>query len=263
MFDFSENNIQELLEGMYDGSITEYELPENLYYAIADFLKSGLYKGFGGGLDAFEAGTSDLELLTELRENIYMFSAAKTFQQVKDMRDELTFEDSMRTFSEFKELAGSIFDTYNEVYLHTEYDTAIASAQMGAKWNKIEAQKDILPYVRLSVVEDANTSDICEPLDGLTVRTDDPILDTCYPPNHFGCRTLAEQLSEDDGELSSKEDVDAAADHAEEHMDDIFKMNVGKDRVIFSDEHPYFDVSKGDKGFARENFGLYIPEDDE
>ena len=49
-------------------------------------------------------------------------------------------------------------------------------------------------------------------------------------------------------------------------MDDTFKGNVGKDKVIFKDKgkgkHPYFDVPKKYVKFARTNFGLNIPEND-
>jgi hypothetical protein len=133
---------------------------------------------------------------------------------------------------------------------------------MGVRWNRIEAEKDILPLIRLSVVEDENTSDICEPLDGITLPVDDPFWNEFYPPNHFRCRTTAEQLEAHAG-VSSKEDVERAAEHADKEMDDAFKMNVGKDKVVFSDEHPYFDIEPKDRGFAADNFGLPIPGDDE
>lgn len=262
MFQYSDAYLKALLEGIYDGSITEYDLPENLYYALADHLKKALYEGFGGGLDSFSEGSYDLELLTELRENIYMFSAAKTFQQVSDMRDALTFDDAIRPFSEFKELAGQIFDQYNDTWLRTEYDTAIGQAQNASKWSTIQQQKDILPLLKYSAVEDANTSEICAPLDGICLPVDDPFWDEFMPLNHFNCRCLVEQFAEDEATVTSKGEAEDAAEDSGDKMQDMFKMNAGKDRVIFSDEHPYFDISKGDKGFARENFGLDIPEED-
>lgn len=263
MFDFSDKYIKALLQGVYDGDITEYDLPENLYYAIANYLKKGTYEGFGvTGLDDLSLDTMDLDLLTELRENIYMFSAAKTFQQVSEMRDALTFEDTIRPFSEFKEIATQIFNTYNEVYLKTEYNTAVGQAQNASKWNRIEKDKDVLPLLKYSAVEDANTSDICAPLDGICLPVDDPFWYEFMPLNHFNCRCMVEQIAEGEEKVSGKGDVEAASETAGDDMQDMFKMNAGKDRVIFSDEHPYFDVSKGDKGFARENFGLDIPEED-
>lgn len=258
---FSDKQIAELLEGVYDGDITEYDLPADLYYAIADYLKKGLYKGFGGELTDFEIDSTDHVLLTELRENIYMFSAAKTYQQVKQMSEALTDNHSLRSFKDFKEEAKSIFDQYNVDYLRAEYDTAIASGQMGARWNDIEENKKVLPYLKISVVEDANTSEICAPLDGICLPVDNDFWDEYYPPNHWNCRSTVEQLDEEEGKdnLSSDGDVTHAKEHANEDMQDIFKMNVGKDHVVFSDEHPYFDVEKKDQGFARDNFDLPIP----
>ena len=45
-------------------------------------------------------------------------------------------------------------------------------------------------------------------------------------------------------------------------MDDMFKMNSGRDGYVFKEDHPYFDVAKGDKEFARRNFDLKIPSKD-
>lgn len=270
MFKFSDEEIQKLVAAIFSGEITEYDLPEYLYFSLADALKDGLYKGFGIDFNTLteqinkgvsEFTTSDLELLTELRENTYFFSAAKTFQQTKEMSDLLTGKEALTTFPEFKAAALEIFGTYNEDWLKTEYGDAIAKAQMAVKWNDIIESKDILPYVKFSVVEDANTTDICQPLDGIVVKIDDPMLDIYYPPNHWNCRTTIEQ-QEDDVTLSSKEDVDKATAHADEEMTDTFRMNSGKDKVIFSENHPYFDVDKKDRAFAEKNFNLPIPDSD-
>jgi SPP1 gp7 family putative phage head morphogenesis protein len=262
MFKFADAYIEAIIKGIYDGSITEYDLPDNLYYAIADHLKSAVYKGFGASIEDLSLDTMDLELLTELRENVYIFSAAKTFQQVSDMCDALTDGDKIRPFAEFKDMARDIFDTYNDTWLKTEYHTAVGQAQNASKWNRIEKQKDVLPLLKYSAIEDANTSEICAPLDGICLPVDDPFWDEFMPLNHFNCRCLVEQIAEGEENVSSKGEVENASETAGDDMQDMFKMNAGKDRVIFSDEHPYFDVSKGDKAFARENFGLDIPDED-
>lgn len=255
---YSQQQLSDLLNGVYADKINAHKLPEDLYFATANYLKDALIKGFYKEVGSYAMTKVDKELLAELRENIYMFSAAKTYQQVRVMSDAVADEDgAKRPFKEFKEDADSIFQTYNENYLRAEQDTAYASGQMGAKWNGIESQKSILPYLRISVVEDANTSDICEPLDGITLPVDDEFWDDYYPPNHFNCRSTVEQL--DEADISSPSQVDDATEHADEHMSDEFKMNVGKDKIVFSDDHPYFDVEKGDKEYAKKNFDLPIP----
>jgi SPP1 gp7 family putative phage head morphogenesis protein len=260
MFEFSDKEIEALLEGVFEGTITEYDLPEDLYFAIADYLKKGLYKGFGSSLTELAPDSKDFELLAELRENIYMFSAAKTYQEVKEISDWLVDEEGeRRSKSEFQELGRQTFSTWNDAYGDAEYDTAIGMAENAVKWQQIEEQKDVLPILRYSAVGDENTCEICQPLDGLTAPVDDPVWDTIMPENHFRCRCLVEQLEE--GETSENKDEVVAQVH--EEMDDIFKMNPGKDKVVFTDDHPYFQVETKDKGFAEENFGLPIPKDDE
>ncbi|RYD57006.1 MAG: hypothetical protein EOP56_09370 [Sphingobacteriales bacterium] len=259
MYVFSEEYITKLLQGIFDGSITPYELPTNLYFDIAEYLKKGLYEGFGATLADLVPDSTDYELLAELRENIYMFSAAKTYQETREMTDMLTDGDKVRSFREFKEEASKVFTQYNENYLRTEYNTAIGQAQMASKWQQIERDKDIFPNLRYSTIGDA--CKICGPLDGFTAPVDDPAWDTITPMNHFECACVLEQHDED-AELTPKEDRDELLDTASGLMQPTFRMNPGKDKVVFDKEHPYFDVAPKDRDFAEMNFGLPIPEDD-
>ena len=255
---FTDKEIDGLIKGVFDGEIDKENLPENLYTAIAEFLQGGLYKGFGGSVADF--GGTDLNLLQELRTNIYMFSAAKTYQEVRSMTDLMYEGDNLKPFKDFYEDAKGLYDTYNKNYAETEYNTAVASAEMGAKWNDIIKDADLFPLLKMTVVEDAQTTEICEPLDGITLPINDPFWDEFYPPNHWNCRSTVLQL--DEGEVSSKSEVSKAKEHADEDMQDVFKMNVGKDEFVFSPEHPYFTtVPKEDRELAKENFGLPLPED--
>ena len=268
---YSDAQIESLIKNIFDGDTTADDLPESLYFAIADYLKKALYKGFGGTLEDFDG--KPLELLTKLRENIYMFSSAKTFQQTLEMSDALTDSDNnIRTFSQFRKAAADIYAKYNggnflqdddkAGYLRTEYNTAIAGGQMAERWTQIESQADDLPYLQMSVVEDANTSEICEPLDGITLPVTDPFWDEYYPPNHFNCRSSVLQLGED-AKLSTSKEVNQAKEHADEDMTAMFKNNVGKTGEVFNESHGYFIVPKEYQDLAERNFDLPIPETDE
>lgn len=257
---YSKKQIERLLEGIAAGVVTVRSLPKDLYFAIAEYLKKALYKGFGAKLSDVKRGTRDYELLSELRENIYMFSAAKTYQQVRSLSDLLTDGDAVRPFSEFRDLAMQEYELYNKTWLQTEYDTAIGQAQSASLWNNIQSQKDVLPLLRYSAVMDPNTSEICAPLDGITLPVDDSFWDVFMPLNHFNCRCTVMQL--DEGAITSPEEVSSATDEVRKEMQPVFEMNPGRDRYIYDKNHPYFEVAPKDKGFARENFGLPIPESD-
>ena len=238
MFEYSDKNIEQLIEGIYNGSITEYDLPASLYNAIAKYFQKGLYKGFG--MTLADATGKDLELLTELRENIYMFSAAKTFQEVKQIGS-LMIDDTgdLRPAKEFNELGRATFDLWNDVWGATEYNTAVGQAQQASKWLEIEANKDVLPNLRYSAIEDANTSPECAAMDGIVAHVEDPIWDANAPLQHFNCRCVLLQ-EEENVKTSSAETKGTAVDTVNEHIQPMFKMNAGKDGYIFKSDHPYF-----------------------
>jgi len=266
----NDKEMDALIEGIFTGAITEYNLPENLYFAIADRLKEGVYKGFGidfsdlkknvDTLVKFDA--KDLELLIELRENVYMFSAAKTFNEVLDFKGALVNDKGeIKPFKEFKEDMLSLDEQYNKNWLRTEYDTAYGQAQNAVAWNQFEKNKDVLPNLKYSAVIDANTSDICAPLDGVCLPINDPFWNTFMPLNHFNCRCLVTQEDET-ATITSESDVKQLTKAPNEEMQSAFKINSGKKGVVFSEKHPYFSVDKEYKDLAENNFNLPIPDED-
>lgn len=258
---YTDKQIEDFLEGIYNGDITVEEIPKDLYFAVADYLKKGLYKGFGGTLEDYVG--KDLELLAELRENIYLFSGAKCYQTIREIS---TFLAQADNFKQFKEMALPSYDAQMVQYLETEYNTAIGQAMQAQQWNEIEKEKKDFPYLRYSAVVDDRTSEICEPINGVTLPVDDPFWNEYTPLNHFNCRCTLEQIDRfEDVETTSKEDIDNLVNGdggLKETVNDAFKMNSGKDGYIFSPEHPNFEVAPKDRDLARENFNLPIPEND-
>lgn len=244
---YTEKQVNKLLKGIYEGSIDANALPEDLYIGIANYLRKGLYQGYGKTLK--QAKGRDLTVVTELRENIYMFSGAKTYQEVELMRD---FAAEAKGYKEFKEATMSIFDKYNGTWLKTEYDTCIGQAQCAAKWQQFEEEKDVLPNLRYSTIGDA--CPICQPLNGLTLPVGHHKWKKVAPLNHFHCFCLLEATD------AAVKDMDIKPVLA--NMDDVFMMNPGTDGYIFSPKHPYFTVKAKDKELAKQNFNLPIPTKD-
>lgn len=255
---------ENVFSGIHSGNVTTHDLPIDLYEATANDLKKGLYKGYGGTPIDFELGSTDELLVSSMRENIYVFSAAKTYQQVKEMSDALHDGDKLLSRKEFGEKADVIFDQYNKNYLDAEYGTAIATAQNARAWNEIEKTKESLPTLIYHTNEDDQVCEICAPLDGITLDVDNEFWDEFMPPNHFNCGCYTEQ-NDGGAQVSNPDEVEEKSSSSGDNMDDSFKMNPGKDGVVFKEGdggHPYFDVEKKDIGFAEDNFGLPIPEKD-
>lgn len=257
-FKYSDSQLKELLDGIYNGSITKYAIPEDLYFAIADYLKSGLYKGFGGSLADF--GGKDLELLKELRENVYMFSGGKAYHQIDEISSLLLdAEGKRRSMLEFTRLGAGTFETWNDAWGRTEYNTAVSQGAMAVKWNEIQQNKDLLPILTYMSTEVA--CPICAPLDGVTAPVSDPIWRKIMPINHFNCNCTVRQY-EAGTKLTPTDEKDGAFKMVTKKMDDTFLMNPGIDKVIFSEKHPYFTVPKADTDYAKNNFNLPIPAKD-
>lgn len=257
-YKLTERNIKKYINGIYNGTITERDLSLDVYNAITDYLKAGLYDGYG--MTLAEAEGADLRLLSELRENVYMFGAAKNYQMTKEISSLLVNEETgeVRTAKEFNDLARETYDNWNDNWGLTEYNTAIGQGEAASKWNEIEKDAEVLPNLRYSAVLDANTSDICAPLDGLIAPVDDPIWSSVAPLNHFNCRCVLLQEGPD-AKLTPKDDKDDIVGGVLDEMQGVFKSNPGKTGNVFDKDHPYFDVPKKDKAYAKRNFDMPIP----
>lgn len=94
----------------------------------------------------------------------------------------------------------------------------------------------------------------------LTVEDDETYcLDSGYGIIVHNCRCLLTQ--EYTGTVT--DDRDERANSVEGQMQDVFKHNSGKDGMIYPKDHPYFDVPAKDKDYAKRNFDMIIPIDND
>jgi SPP1 gp7 family putative phage head morphogenesis protein len=251
---FTEADYNAFIDGVYKGEISKYSLPSWVYTKTFQHLNKGVFEGFGQDLITVAFETPDYWMLKDLTENIYMFSGAKTYQQYRSLSDLLL--ENKANYYKFKDAATSVLKDYNEVYLAAEYRTAIGSARMAGEWQRITQDADVLPLLQYKTVGDGRVRPEHAQLNNIVRRVDDKFWDTLYPPNGWNCRCTVMQLA--DGDVT-----DLRGKKLYENVPKEFRFNVGKDRIIFNDKgsnkHPYYKIAKGDKDFARENFGLPIP----
>lgn len=123
---------------IWNGTTTLFSLPAILYNDISKNLQRGLFTGFGSTLSKLNIESPAFVLLNTLNTNIFAFSAAKTFQQVKDMQNFILNEEGfIRPFNAFRDDATKIFDQFNKQWLRTEFDTTITQAQSAQQWLKL------------------------------------------------------------------------------------------------------------------------------
>ena len=252
--DYTDHQIESLINRVYHGKIDVHNLPKDLYSATVSKLSDAVVQGMAGTVHTLE--TRDAYLQMHFLHNTAVFSAAKTFQQVDAMQNSIFQGGERVSLSDFKVSARAIFDDFNENWLESEFNTASASAFAGKAWNSIIKDKETLPLLKYSTVEDDRVRPEHAEMDDIILPVDDPFWDTNYPPNGFNCRCTVDQLEGDAEQtvLSGEERDDLVND-----VPKLFQMNSGKDKLIFKEDHPYFNVADRYEKLKENNFNLPVP----
>ena len=215
-------------------------MPSKINKVITRHYAKSIWKaveeGYGQILSKLEYDTPDFNMLSHLQKNVYQFSAAKNYQQLKALTQALLNEEgNLRTKKEFFDAAYTINDEHVKTWLDAERNTAIGSAQMASKWVDITSREETLPLLEFDAVMDGRTSPVCWSLNGVVRPIDDPFWAKYYPPNHWLCRSTVRQRG------SSYKVTPANEIVYPEKMQDMFKVNLGKEKLVFPPKHPYWD----------------------
>jgi len=247
---FTENEIENILLGVYYGVYGPHRLDVGMYLKIAKRLFSGVEKGYKKTFIDLISGSEDYIMLKALQENVYIFSAAKEYQQLVDMSKLLVGNNRVTNFNDFKKAANVIFETYNKDWLRTEYNSAIAQSRTASQWQDIVKQQYQFPMLTYQTAGDSRVRPTHAELDNISRPVNDKFWDNYMPPNGWNCRCHVEQ-----NDTSTKTNLQGFKQPSD--VPDIFMFNAGKEKIIFSKKHPYFNVK--DVRFAKQNFGMPMP----
>lgn len=247
---FSDEEIERIVIGVYSGLITPQSLDIATYTKVAEKLTNGVYNGFGKSLLDVEWNSPDYKMLNDLRNNVYVFSGAKQYHQVREMTDAIYDGNRVKLFSEYKKTGTEIFKNYNENYLRAEYNAAISQSRSASMWMEIESNSELLPMLTYSTVGDGRVRPEHAMLNNISRPVNDKFWDSYFPPNGWNCRCTT--LQTDDTTKTSLKGFKQP-----DTVPPEFMMNAGKQKIVFSDKHPYFVVADRDKDLASNNF--YMP----
>ena len=102
---FDEDEIDRFIQGIYSGLINIRSLDLQTYLKVAARLTDGVYTGFGKNLSDVLYLSEDYQMLYALRDNVFIFSGAKQYQQIRHMSSLLTDNGKIVPFNEFKKQA--------------------------------------------------------------------------------------------------------------------------------------------------------------
>lgn len=215
-----------------DRGMPEGLIDENVTRSIAQTLWQAVEQGYGLKMSDVAFNSTDYEILSSLQKQTWQFAGAKNYRDLRTIGDELIGPDGqLRSKADFIRAASKHIDQSLKQFLPTEYNLAVQGAIHTAKWKDIERDNELFPFIEWDAVLDQQTTSICKPLEGLVLRWDDPRVDRIYPPNHWNCRTTVRRKAYGPTGSVTVPPVD---------IKPMFQVNLGKQRLAFPPDHPYF-----------------------
>lgn len=189
---------------------------------------------------AFEQTEMSAILRSRLRESDWMFSGFKTFHELKEAFPSLLDDNGVRKpFEQFLKDVQSIDDTYNRNYLRAEYNFAMNSAEMAARWEEFEKDEDEY-YLQYRTAGDDNVRPEHAALRGVTLPRSDKFWKTYYPPNGWNCRCTVVQVLRDGNRATDHDEAMArGAEALSKDKKGMFAFNSGTEQRTFPAYNPY------------------------
>lgn len=159
-------------------------------------LINGLRSGWGERAVDAAWDAPDYQMLAAMELNIWNFASSKTEARLAAMSDLIINKkkEGINTFNDFRKLAEKRIKSFNEEWLETEYNTAIAVAQNSASYSRMMEDRKDFPFVQYQTVGDSNVRSTHAALDGKIFNINDAAARRLWPPNDYGCRCEMIQL---------------------------------------------------------------------
>lgn len=234
---------------LHSGELGGNGIHAGLYSETARKLTEAITKGMGKVSFGFDDPNNALR--AQLLANVHAFSGAKSLTE-NAVFSELMFDEhgDLKPFKQFFNDVESINKLYNKTYLDVERGDAIAGAQMGLIWN----QYDDEDWLEFSTVGDDRVSPEHALLDKITMQKKANFWKTHWPPLRQRCRCTVipgvkpaiPMTDQEAGVISNKVPLNPG-----------FSGNTGADKVIYTNDHPYFlQRGKSKELDALKNYGL-------
>lgn len=226
--------LNRVLNRVYVGDSSPSNIDPELLSYTKDTLEEALMSGLG---DIVQWSDEDHRFVSELRNNVHVFSAFKNHQWHKEVGKKLLDDEGkVRSFRDFATAVEPISQKYNRTYLQAEYNTALVSAQSARRFKDFERSAGRRPYLVFNAVQDARTRNSHSTLHKIKRPIEDSFWDDYTPPLDWNCRCFQTSSNNSNG-VSAPDRIEQAI--KETPLKPEFRNNPGRSKKIFNDEHPY------------------------
>lgn len=177
-----------------------------------------------------------------LKESNYVFSGFKTFHELNEAFPSLLDADGTRKpFERFLNDVQKVNERYNRNYLMAEYNFAMASAQMAAKWQTWWTDEDRDRYLlQYRTVGDKRVRRSHRLLHNTTLPITSQFWDYYMPPNNWNCRCTVERVLRGDyAESNEQEAMNNGSQATAGRHQEMMRFNPGKQMACFPFYNPY------------------------
>lgn len=231
---------------------------DDLDNKIVQGLVNDIYGVFRDAVDTGITYEIPEVMLQHFYKNIYVFSGAKTYAELRELSDLLIDnKGEIKPFYKFFRDVKQIHENYNKAYLESEYLFANQSAQMASKWVEFEKDGDEF-NLQYRTANDNRVRYEHQLLHDVTLPPSDPFWSKFFPPNGWRCRCNAVQVRKErypESDSTTANDLGYKATYTvgkgNVNTSEMFRFNPGKQNVIFPQTHPYFEDSQLSKKLSK------------
>ncbi|MBS1535324.1 MAG: hypothetical protein JST78_09620 [Bacteroidetes bacterium] len=184
-----------------------------------------------------------------LQSDAFLFGQLKTHAQLFEASKLLLKDDgTLKTYSELSNDFNKLNVQYNETYLNSEYQFAVSSSQMAAKWSDLGSEDRY--YLQYRTAKDERVRASHQVLADITLPKTDSFWISYYPPNGWNCRCTAIEVLQSKYTASDSVDSINKGEAATTQIDkngknrlEMFRFNPGAQKIVFPPKHPYHKVA--------------------
>lgn len=183
----------------------------------------------------------DISVL-RLKESNFVFSGYKTFHELNEAFPSLLDADGNRKpFERFLNDVQTVNEKYNRLYLKAEYNFAMSSADMAAKWQAWWTDEDQDRYLlQYRTVGDKRVRESHRLMHNITLPITSRFWDYYLPPNNWNCRCAVERVRRDKyPESNEQQAMNAGSQATAGRHQEMMRFNPGKQMACFPAYNPY------------------------
>ena len=184
------------------------------------------------------------EMRTALQSDAFLFGGLKTHAQLFEA-SKLLLDDNgnLKPFKQLSNEFDKLNSIYNRTYLEAEYEFAVGSSQMAAKWSEFSDNDRY--YLQYRTAGDTKVRQDHQALHNTTLPKNDPFWSSYTPPNGWNCRCTVVEVLKDKYPVSNSVEKITAGEKATTQIGkdgknrlEIFRFNPGADKKLFPPKHP-------------------------